>query len=94
MKPTLKVDEGGRGKRVIRADTTLAELRKTSPPVAPEVELVRKAFEIIGSPQRVAKWMRTPLKALRDRTPYSLLGSEEGRKEVDTVLGRIEHGVY
>jgi uncharacterized protein (DUF2384 family) len=38
--------------------------------------------------------METPLGALRGRTPYSLLGSEEGRKEVDTVLGRIEHGIY
>jgi uncharacterized protein (DUF2384 family) len=38
--------------------------------------------------------METPLSALRGRMPYSLLGSEEGRKDVDTVLGRIEHGIY
>ena len=72
-------------------ETTRGDLK---PRRSPEVELVLKAFEIIGSPQRLAKWMRTPLVALHGKAPYSLLGSEEGRKEVDTVLGRIEHGIY
>ena len=62
--------------------------------LVPEVELVQRALDVIGSPERVTRWMETPLGALRGRTPYSLLGSEEGRKEVDTVLGRIEHGIY
>jgi len=60
-----------------------------------EVELVQKALDVIGSPDRVVKWMQTALASLHGQTPYSLLGSEEeGRKQVDAVLGRIEHGIY
>ena len=63
------------------------------PSTLPEVEIVRRATEIIG-PELVAEWMRSPVKALQGRTPYSLLGSSDGRKEVGRVLTRIEHGVY
>jgi uncharacterized protein (DUF2384 family) len=59
-----------------------------------EVDLIQKALGIIGSPQRLAEWMQTSLPALRGQTPYSLLAFENGRKQVETVLWRIEHGVY
>jgi small subunit ribosomal protein S10 len=61
---------------------------------APEVELVRKALDIIGSPTELANWMRMPLPALEGQTPYSLLTSAEGRARIETVLGRIEHGIF
>jgi uncharacterized protein (DUF2384 family) len=59
----------------------------------PETDLVMKAADVIGF-VRLAAWMNTPIPALGDRTPYSLMGSEEGRRQVEQVLGRIEHGVY
>jgi|SRR5579884_2621026 len=76
--------------------SSLASRRGPHPDHAsdPEVELIRKALDIIGSPKQVAKWMSSPVEALGGKTPYSLLGSQAGRKQVATALGRIEHGVY
>jgi hypothetical protein len=61
---------------------------------SPDVDLIQRALGIIGSPTRLAAWMQTSIPALRGRTPYSLLGSQRGRKQVEVVLGRIEHGIY
>jgi hypothetical protein len=60
----------------------------------PEVAIIARALEIIGSPQQLGKWMNTSLPALQGQTPYSLMSSEGGRKQVEIVLGRIEHGIY
>jgi len=60
----------------------------------PEVDLVVKALDILGSPKQLGRWMKTSLPALRGQTPYSLMQSEEGRKQVETVLAQIEHGIY
>ena len=61
---------------------------------SPEIELLLKALRIAGSSRKLAEWIQTPVPALNGRTPYALMQSEEGRKQVDSVLGRIEHGVY
>ena len=60
----------------------------------PGVELLQHALRVAGSPQRLAQWMQTPIPALNGRTPYAMMQSEEGRKQVEDVLGRIEHGVF
>jgi len=61
---------------------------------SPEIELLLKALRIAGSSRKLAEWIQTPVPALSGHTPYALMQSEEGRKQVDAVLGRIEHGVY
>jgi putative toxin-antitoxin system antitoxin component (TIGR02293 family) len=60
----------------------------------PDIEIIRTALDVIGSPVRLAQWIHTHNPALRGKTPYSLLGSPAGRKQIETLLGRIEHGVY
>ncbi len=60
----------------------------------PEIELIKKGLQIAGSPERLIEWMQTPVPSLKGQTPYSLMGTEEGRKQVEAALGRIEHGVY
>jgi hypothetical protein len=79
-------------------DWWLKTLRATSEHTSsglsnPQVELVRRASDVIG-PERFAAWLQTPVPSLNGQTPYSLLGSPEGREQVETVLGRIENGVY
>ena len=59
----------------------------------PEIELIQRAVDTIGFP-RVVQWMQAPVPSLHGRTPYSLMGSETGRNEVETVLGSIEHGIF
>jgi len=59
-----------------------------------EADLIQKALAVIGSPERLAEWMRSSIPALHGQTPYSLMDSADGRKQVGIVLGRIEQGVY
>ena len=65
-----------------------------APQLHPEVEIIARALDIIGSPNQLSRWMNTSLPALQGQTPYSLMNSEGGRKQVEVVLGRIEHGIY
>jgi ABC-type polysaccharide/polyol phosphate transport system ATPase subunit len=60
----------------------------------PEARLLQRALDMIGSPERLAQWIQTPLPALNGRTPYALMHSEEGRKEIENALDRLEYGVY
>lgn len=75
------------------ASACAAEVLQQSKIPQAEVELIQRAADVLGW-DRVAGWMQKPIPSLSGRIPYSLLGSEEGRKEVSAVLGRIEHGVY
>ena len=58
-----------------------------------EVAMVRRATEVLGI-NYVAGWMRSKIPSLGNQTPYALLKTEEGRKQVERVLLKIEHGVY
>ena len=58
-----------------------------------EVEMVRKATEVLGT-NYVVRWMRSQIPSLGNQTPYELLQTEDGRRQVGRVLLKIEHGVY
>lgn len=40
------------------------------------------------------RWLGSPVRALDFATPISILGSKEGVKRVNDVLGQMEHGVW
>ncbi len=52
-----------------------------------------QATEVLGSEEKAAQWLRRLNRALDDRSPLQLLDSDIGAKQVEDVLGRIEHGV-
>jgi putative toxin-antitoxin system antitoxin component (TIGR02293 family) len=52
------------------------------------------AVEVFGSKEKAYKWMRTPNKALRNNLPLNLLKTDLGARLVETILGRIDHGIY
>jgi len=56
--------------------------------------LYRRAVEVLGSEEVANQWLRTPITALGNVTPISLLDTPVGIQWVMTTLGRIEHGVY
>jgi putative toxin-antitoxin system antitoxin component (TIGR02293 family) len=64
----------------------------TSPTVAPEVW--SHALRIFGSEQKANRWMRTRLSELNDRTPEEVLTEDPANEAVETVLDRIEYGVF
>lgn len=60
----------------------------------PVVDVLARAIEVFGTREKALRWLRTPIRALGDRTPISLLHSPEGVASVQDTLGRIEHGVW
>ena len=53
-----------------------------------------RALELFeGDDEQTRRWLTTPATALGGRTPLDLARSEVGGKEVETLIGRIEHGI-
>lgn len=52
------------------------------------------AKEIFGSKEKAQAWLRQPNKALKGQKPLALLSTSYGTKLVESILGRIEYGVY
>jgi putative toxin-antitoxin system antitoxin component (TIGR02293 family) len=52
------------------------------------------AVEMIGDPDKAAKWLQTPNRALGGEVPINQVDTDLGAREVENVLGRIAYGVY
>ncbi len=52
------------------------------------------AKDVFGSKEKAKAWLRHPNKALKGYAPIDLLATNYGTRMVETILGRIEHGVY
>ena len=57
------------------------------------VRVLMRGLEVLG-PAQLPGWMTTRIPALGGQTPYSVIETEEGRKTIETELGRIEHGIF
>ena len=58
------------------------------------VSVTARAIEVFGTREKAIRWLRTPIPALSDRTPLSMLNTADGIEHIEDVLGRIEHGVW
>lgn len=47
-----------------------------------------------GDREAAVNWLRTPKKALRNQSPLHFARTEIGAREVENLIGRIEHGVF
>jgi putative toxin-antitoxin system antitoxin component (TIGR02293 family) len=47
-----------------------------------------------GDATRARGWLTSALIALEGRRPFDLLATEVGARDVETILGRLEHGVF
>ncbi len=56
--------------------------------------LFGRAAEVLGSEEAARGWLRTPARALAYATPLTFSETEVGAREVEHLLGRIEHGVF
>ena len=52
------------------------------------------AVEVFGTLERAGRWLRRSNRALGGEIPLELLDTEVGARQVDEILGRIEHGLY
>lgn len=62
--------------------------------VARLMRIIALATVVLESEQNAREWLRRPLKVLAGKTPLDLTSTEPGAREVEHVLGRLEHGVF
>lgn len=51
------------------------------------------AKDVLEGESEAIEWLRRPQAGLGGRPPLDLLGTDAGAREVEDLLGRIEHGV-
>ncbi|MCB1230166.1 MAG: DUF2384 domain-containing protein [Verrucomicrobiae bacterium] len=80
---------------------TLHRRRKSGHLESPESErivrfarLMGRAVEVLGDEPSAREWLRTPAVAFRGESPLSFADTEVGAREVEYLLGRLEHGVF
>lgn len=86
--------------RVVIARRTLANRRKVGTLTAEQSDrllrvarVLANAEETFGSTEKARRWLRLSSQALGGECPLDLLDTDEGAREVDTLLGRISHGL-
>jgi putative toxin-antitoxin system antitoxin component (TIGR02293 family) len=52
------------------------------------------ALRVFGSAQKANRWMETRLSELNDRTPEEVLAEDPTGDAVETILDRIEYGIF
>ena len=58
------------------------------------VRIAVQAAEVLGGREEASLWLHAPNRALGGQTPLELLDTDLGSRQVEDVLGRIEHGVF
>lgn len=56
--------------------------------------VVAKAVDLLEDSAAARRWMTQPKRALGGLTPLRCCDTEIGSREVEALLGRIEHGVF
>lgn len=56
--------------------------------------LVDFAEVVFGDKHKAHLWLRTMNPSLENKRPFDLIHTESGRRLVETLLGRIQHGIY
>lgn len=80
---------------------TLHRRKKTGQLEMPESErivrigrLMARATEVLDGEKAAREWLRTPAIAFRGESPLAYSDTEIGAREVENLLGRLEHGVF
>jgi putative toxin-antitoxin system antitoxin component (TIGR02293 family) len=53
-----------------------------------------RAAEVLGGQERASQWLHASNRALGGQAPVELLDTDLGSRQVEDVLGRIEHGIF
>lgn len=56
--------------------------------------LIKKAADVCGGLEMARKWLKEKAYGLGDVTPLEFAKTEIGAREVENLLGRLEHGVF
>jgi putative toxin-antitoxin system antitoxin component (TIGR02293 family) len=87
-------------KRIIMVPKAIAERRRKggltpeqSERVIRAARIIAEALETFGSRDKALTWMRRACAVLGGKAPIDLLETEEGAGLVESLLGRIAHGL-
>lgn len=87
-------------RRIIMAPKAIAERRRKggltpeqSERVIRAARIIAEALETFGSRDKALTWMRRACAVLGGKAPIDLLDTEEGAGLVESLLGRIAHGL-
>jgi putative toxin-antitoxin system antitoxin component (TIGR02293 family) len=87
-------------RRIIMPPKALSERRRKggltpeqSDRVIRVARIFAEALETFGSRQKALTWMRRACSVLGGKAPVDLLDTEEGARMVESLLGRIAHGL-
>jgi len=58
------------------------------------MRIISLAVAALESEDNARQWLQRPLRELGGQTPLQLAATEPGSREVERVLGRIEHGIF
>lgn len=97
----LKLNEDDLAKLLGISRATLHRRRKAGRLGAPESEklvrfaqLMARATEVLEDEEAAREWLKSPAYAFRGETPLAFSDTEIGAREVEMLLGRLEHGVF
>ena len=62
--------------------------------VARLMRIIYRATSVLESREHAREWLNRPLRELGGRSPLQVAATEPGAREVERVLGRIEHGIF
>jgi putative toxin-antitoxin system antitoxin component (TIGR02293 family) len=57
------------------------------------VRIAAQAVSVLGTEEKAAAWLRRPNRALNGEVPIGFLDTDIGARQVEDILGRIEHGI-
>ena len=67
--------------------------REESDRISRVARIYALAAESFGDLEKGRRWLRKPLRQFAGRTPMAMLETELGASQVETLLGRISHGI-
>ena len=56
--------------------------------------IAAQACQVLGGVEKASRWLKSENRALGNQVPLYLLDTEIGARQIEEVLGRIEHGSY
>ena len=56
--------------------------------------LFDRAIEVLGDKASARHWFATPKRAFANRSPLEYADTEPGARQIEDLLGRLEHGVF
>lgn len=97
----LSIPEEELGRLLGISPATLNRRKKARRLGTPESERVVRfarlfgiAMEVLGSEEAAREWLKTPNRGTAHESPLSYADTEFGAREVENLLGRLDHGVF